>query len=219
MRNRADLCAPGHNTNRQYNLPESGTQSAYKANRDGGAERFVAPVVQNTLAVALALLPHEDPLLTDLALALIKAAQPHDAHTRYLWHTVPGIGKLLSLGLLYAIHALARCPRGQACVSSCRLGKCAKASAGHRWGPSGKKIGKAHLPWAFAAAAVWCRRTTPAGQKPLARLEPKPGKGQALPILAHKLARAVYSLRKRQTALDMAKCLHGEGSRAGEPDA
>ena len=39
------------------------------------------------------------------------------------------------------------------------------------------------------------------------------------PSLAHKLARAVYDMLTRHTACDMAKFLHGEGSRAGEPDA
>ena len=59
-------------------------------------------------------------------------------------------------------------------------------------GTSGTKIGNAHLKWAFSEAAVLFLRTNPAGQKYLARLEKKHGKGKALTILAHKLARAVY---------------------------
>lgn len=38
-------------------------------------------------------------------------------------------------------------------------------------------------------------------------------------ILAHQLARAVYSMLKHTTAFHMAKVLHSEGSRVGEPDA
>ena len=38
-------------------------------------------------------------------------------------------------------------------------------------------------------------------------------------ILAHKLARAVYDMLKRPTALAMAQFLHSEGSRVGAPDA
>jgi hypothetical protein len=37
----------------------------------------------------------------------------------------------------------------------------------------------------------------------------KHGKGQALTILAHKLARAVYDMLKRDTVLDRDKFLHG----------
>jgi hypothetical protein len=52
-------------------------------------------------------------------------------------------------------------------------------------------------------------RNHPTGQKHLARLEQKHGKGKALPIVAHKLARAVYDMLTRQTAFDREKCLHG----------
>jgi transposase len=121
---------------------------------------------------------------------------------------VPGIGKILSLVLLYDIHDIDRFPTGQDFVSSCRLVKCAKESAGKRLGTSGKKIGNAHLKWAFSEAAALFLRHNPAGQKYLARLEKKHDKGNALTILAHKLARAVYDMLKRHTAFAMDQCLH-----------
>src|SRR5262252_4142812 len=117
------------------------------------------------------------------------------------------------------MHAMARFPTGQAFVSSGRLVKGAKESAGHRFGTSGNKIGNAHLQWAFAAAAGLCLRHTSAGQHDGARVEQTHGQGNALTILAHTLARAVYDRLKRQTACDMEQCLHGEGSRGGEPEA
>jgi hypothetical protein len=40
MRKRAELLTHIQNTNSQYNLPEIGQKIAYKANRDGVAERF-----------------------------------------------------------------------------------------------------------------------------------------------------------------------------------
>ena len=43
----------------------------------------------------------------------------------------------------------------------------------------------------------------------MARLEKQHDKGKALTILAHKLARAVYAMLKRQTACDMDTFLHG----------
>jgi hypothetical protein len=48
-------------------------------------------------------------------------------------------------------------------------------------------------------------RNNPAGQKYLARLEKKHSKGKALTVLAHKLARAVYYMLKRDTAFDLDK--------------
>src|SRR5262245_63165675 len=89
--------------------------------------------------------------------------------TAHLLQTVPGIGKILSLVLLYEMHDIDRFPTVQDCVSYCRLVKCAKESAGKRVGTSGKKIGNAHLQWAFSEAAVLCLRTNPAGQTYLAR--------------------------------------------------
>ena len=85
----------------------------------------------------------------------------------------------------------------------CRLVKCAKISAGKRHGTSGKKIGNAHLKWAFSQVAVLFLRNNPDGQTYLKKLERKHGKGKALTILAHKLARAVYFMLKRKTAFDM----------------
>lgn len=113
---------------------------------------------------------------------------------------MPGSGTILSLVRRYAIHALGRCPRGQDFVSYRRLVTCAKASAGTRDGTSGTTIGHAYLQWACSDAAVLVLRNNPAGQKLLARLEKKPGKGKAWTALAHKLARAVYDMWNRGTA-------------------
>ena len=209
MRQRAELLAHIQNTNSQDNLPEIGTKLAYKANRQGVAERFPEPAVQKSIEVDLALIDHDDYLLRDVELCILKTAKQHDSHTRYLRRTIPGIGEILSLVLLYEIHDIQRFPRVQDFVSYCRLGKCARESAGKRDGTSGTKLGNAALNWAFSAAAVLCLRTTPAGQKYLARLEKNHGKGKAFTILAHKLARAVYSMLKRHTAFDMATFLRG----------
>jgi hypothetical protein len=45
------------------------------------------------------------------------------------------------------------------------------------------------------------------------------GKGKALTVFAHTLARAVYDRLKRDTAFDMQKFLTGSWSGAGEPTA
>jgi transposase len=209
MRKRAELLAHVQNTNSQYNLPEIGKKLAYKANRQGVAERFSDPAVQKSIEVDLALIDHYDQLLTDLELAIVNTAKQHDANTFYRLRSVPGIGKILSLVLLYEIHDIRRFPRVQEFVSYCRLVKCAKESAGKRFGPSGTKIGNAFLKWAFSEAAVLFLRDNPAAQKYLARLEKQHSKGKALTILAHKLARAVYYMLKRETAFDMPKFLNG----------
>jgi len=202
MRKRAELLAHVQHTNRQYNLPEIGKKT-YKANRQGVAERFEEAAVQKTIEVDLALITYYDELLKDLELYILKTAKQHDANTLYLLQTVPGIGKILSLVLLYEIHRIDRFPSVQDFASYCRLVKCSKESGGKRLGTSGKKIGNAHLKWAFSEAATLFLRDNPAGQKLLARLEKKHDKGKALSILAHKLGRAVSYMLKRKVAFDM----------------
>ena len=208
MRKRAELLTHVQNTNSQYNLPEIGKKIAYKANREGVAERFEDASAQKTIEVDLALITYYDELLKDLELYILKTAKHHDLHTLYLLQTVPSIGKILSLVLLYEIHQIDRFPSVQEFASYCRLVKCSKASGGKRLGTSGSKIGNAHLKWAFSEAATLFLRNNEAGQKYLARLEKKHDKGKALSILAHKLARAIYYMLKRKVAFDMDIFLH-----------
>jgi transposase len=175
--------------------------------------------VQKSIEVELALIDYYDRLLSDLELYIVKTARQHDANTLYRLQTGPGVGKIVSLVLLYEIHDIQRFPRVQDFVSYCRLVTCAKESAGKRYGTAGQKIGNAYLKWAFSEAAVLLLRNNAQGQKSLARLEKKHGQGKALTILAHKLARAVYDMFLRDTVFKMDTFLNGSGSRAGEPAA
>jgi transposase len=117
--------------------------------------------------------------------------------------SVPGIGPILALVMLYEIHDIRRFPRVQDFVSYCRLVKCAKESGGKRLGTSGKKIGNVHLRWAFAEAAILFLRQNPLGKAYFTTLEHKHGKAKALTVLAHKLARAVYYMLTRAQAFDL----------------
>src|SRR5713226_2381587 len=99
---------------------------------------------------------HYDQWLGEVELYLTRTAKAHDVQTFSRLPSVPGIGQMLALVLLYEIQDRARCPRVQDFVPSCRLVKCAKESGGKRLGTSGKKIGTVPLRWAVAEAAVLC---------------------------------------------------------------
>jgi transposase len=101
----------------------------------------------------------------------------------YRLRSVPGIGKILALVILYEIHDIERFPAVQDFVSYARLVKCAKESAGKRHGTSGKKIGNVHLKWAFSEASVLFLRANPKGQRYVDKLTAKHGKAKALSIL------------------------------------
>ena len=208
MRQRAELLGHIQNTNHQYNLPDIGKKLAYKSNRDGVAERFPDASVQSNVALDLKLINAYDELLGKVELEILRHAKHHDAQAFHLLDSVPGIGKILGLVILYEVHDIHRFARVQDFVSYCRLVKSKKESAGKTYGTSGNKIGNAHLKWAFSEAAVLFLKDNPVGQAYVARLEKKHGKGKALTILAHKLARAVYHMLWRKEAFDMKRFLN-----------
>ena len=192
MRQRADLLTHIQNTNSQYNLPVIGKPIARKKHRAGVAERFADSQVQKSVTVDFGLIEYLDKALHDLELTITRLAKQHDPTSFNLLRTVPGIGPILALVMLYEIHLIARFPTVQNFASYSRLVKCAKESAGKLYGFSGKKIGNAFLKWAFSEAAVLFLRANPPAQKYHARLVRKHGKGKALSIIAHRLGRAVY---------------------------
>jgi transposase len=207
VRKRGQLLAHIQNTRAQYNLPEFGRKLAYKANREGVVEHFADPSVQKSIEVDVALIDQYDALVTDLELTIVREAKRHDANAFHRLRSVPGIGKVLALTILYEIHDIARFDRVQEFASYARLIKCTHESGGKKLGTGGAKMGNVHLKWAFSEAAVTFLRHNRDGQKLLARLKKRHGKGKALSILAHKIGRAVYYMLARGTVFSMEKFL------------
>jgi transposase len=203
MQKRSELLTHIQNTNSQYNLPEFGKKLAYKANRDGVTDHFPDPSVQKSIEVNLQLIDVYDRLLTELELYIVKQAKGHNVRNLYLLRSIPGIGKILSLILLYEIHDIKRFPRVQDFVSYCRLIKCPRESGEKKSGAKNSKIGNAHLKWAFSEAACLFLRGNEQAQLYHNRLVSKHGKGKALSILAHKIGRAVYFMLKREEPFSM----------------
>lgn len=156
--------------------------------------------MRKTIEVEVSLSDPYDKLLGEVELYITRTAKAHAVQTFSRLQSVPGIGQILALVILYEIPDSARFPRGRDFVSYCRLVPCAKESGGKRLGTAGKKSGTVHLRWAVAAAAVLCLRHTHPGTTYFPKLAPKHGKATALTVLAHKLARAVDSLLTRAPA-------------------
>jgi len=203
VRKRGQLLAHIQMTSQQYNLPPLGKRIAYPSNREGVAEHFEDRVVRKSIAVDLALLERYDALVTDLESYLVRQAKHHDAQAFALLRSIPGVGKVLALTILYEIHDVRRFDRVQEFASYARLVKCAKESAGKKHGTSGAKMGNVHLKWAFSEAAIGFVRHSEPGKKLLAKLEKRFGKGKALSILGHKLGRAAYYILLRGKAFEI----------------
>ncbi len=207
VRKRGQLLAHIQNTRAQYNLPEFEKRLAYPGNRDGVVDHFPDPSVRKSIEVDVALIDQYDALIIDLELTIVREAKRHDGDAFHRLRSVPGIGKILALTILYEIHDVARFDRVQEFASYARLVKCRRESGGKMLGTGGAKMGNVHLKWAFSEAAVTFLRHNREGQPLRARLEKKHGKGKALSILAHKIGRAVYYMLSRETVFSMEKFL------------
>jgi len=207
VRKRGELLAHIQNTRAQYDLPAFERRLAYPANREGVGAHFSDPSVRKSMDVDLALIDQYDTLIIDLELTIVREAKRHDADAFHRLRSVPGIGKVLALTILYEIHDVTRFDRVQEFASYARLVKCVHQSAGKKLGTGGAKMGNVHLKWAFSEAAVLFLRHTKDGKKILAGIEKKHGKGKALSILAHKIGRAVFYMLSRGTVFSMEKFL------------
>jgi transposase len=205
VRKRGQLLAHIQNTRAQYQLPEFGRRLAYPANRAGVSEHFPDPSVRKSIDVDLALLERYDDLITDLELTIVREAKRHDGDAFHRLRSVPGIGKVLALTILYEIHDITRFDRVQEFASYARLVKCQQQSGGKTLGTGGAKMGNVHLKWAFSEAAVLFLRHAPGGKKLLGQIEKKHGKGKALSILSHKIGRAVFYILSRRTVFSIDK--------------
>ena len=204
---RAEAIVHVQNTNSQYNLPVFGKKPVYAGNREelAVAERFTDPSVRRSVEVDLALVDHLDESIGDLELYLTRTAKVDDVHTYQRLKTVPGLGPILALVLLYEIHDIRRFPTVGDFLSYARLVRPEHESGGKKLGFGNKKIGNAHLRWALGEAVCLFLRGNETAQKWLAHKESKHGKGKALAILAAKLGRAIYHLLRKQQPFDAAR--------------
>ena len=133
----------------------------------------------------------------------------------YRLQTIPGVGRILAMTMLYEIHDIKRFPTVGQFLSYCRLVRGSHTSAGKTYGSPGKKIGNAHFKWAFSEAVPLLKRVarkskpSPTGSK---RNTARPA---PILYLAVKLGRAVYYMLKRGEAFELHRMLLSRRQRGG----
>jgi transposase len=204
VRRRAEALVHLTNTNSQYNLPPFPKKLAYAANRAALdlPARFADPSARRNVELDLALVEAYDAQIGAVELYLTRTAKVDDPQAYHRLLSVPGVGKVLALILLYEIHDVGRFPEVGQFLSYARLVRCAHESAGKKQGTGGNKIGNAHLKWAFSEAACLFLRGSEPAKRWLARRQKKHGKARALGALAARLGRAVYHLLRKQEVFD-----------------
>ena len=146
-------------------------------------------------------------LLSQVEWFIEQQARAHNPIHLQLLKSISGVGKILSLTILYEIGDINRFASVQKFASYARLVKCKAESAGKTYGTQGNKIGNAHLKWAFSEAAVLYLRGNKKAQRYLQNLQKRMSKGKALSVLAHKLGRCVYFMLKNETVFDESRFL------------
>jgi transposase len=210
VRQRSQLIAHIVNTNTQFNLPPLTKKLTYAANRSEAlAGRFTDPGTRLMVESDLALIADYDTQIARLELHLTRTAKVDDPVTFGFLRTVPGIGPILGLTLLYEVDAIARFPEVGNFLSYSRLVRCEHSSAGKVTGSGKKKVGNAHLKWAFSEAACLMIRAVPAVKGWVQRQEKKRGKRKALSVPEAKPGRAVYHPWRKQQAFDLKRFLKG----------
>ncbi len=204
VRRRGELLAHVQLVNQQYNHDPFEKMLKYASNRDV-LDRFADDSARLNVEADLQMVGHYDQLLKQLEASLLRQATGHDPQTCCLLRTIPGIGKILSLVLLYEIHTINRFPSVGDFLSYARLVTPKQTSDGKVTGHGGAKIGNVHLKWAFSEAVLWMLRYSDEAKAFLKRKEKKHSKARAMTMLSRKIARAVYQMLKRKEPFDAVK--------------
>ena len=202
VKKRSEFLSHIQNTNYQYNLDQIKKRISYRANRVCLDDHFTDPIVQININTDIQILNTLEEQIKSLESIILESARHHDSVAYSLLKTIPGIGKVLALTILYEIHDIGRFPRVQNFASYCRLVKCPRESSGKMMGSKNNKIGNAHLKWAFSEAACLFIRDNDLSKRYHQKLVNKDGKAKALSIIAHKLAIAAYYILKRRAAFN-----------------
>jgi len=215
VRRRAELLTHLQILNSQYNLAPFPKRLSFAANRAEMdiAHRFADPSVQRNAAADLAVIDALDVQIAELELYLTRTAKVDDVQTFYRLRSIPGVGKVLALTLLYELHDIGRFDQVGQFLSYARLVRCAHESAGKKKGTGGKKIGNAHLRWAFGEAACLFLRGSERAKRWKQKQQAQRGEAKALAILAARLGRAVYHMLRKREAFDEARFWQGGGRR------
>jgi len=205
----ANLKAHVANTTSQYNLPPNRLNLKNQCARDQLRATFTNPAAQRNIDLDIDILDHYASVLCKVERFIEQQAKTHNPVHLQLLKSISGVGKILSLTILYEIGDIRRFATVQQFASYARLVKCKAESAGKIYGSQGNKIGNAHLKWAFSEAAVLYLRGNPPAQHYLQTLQKRMSKGKALSALAHKLGRCVYFMLKNETVFNEKRFLGG----------
>jgi len=203
VRQRAELYGHIHTARRQLNLDPVGSDVKYRSKRAAAAADIPDAHARRGVEARLNLLGPLDTEIRRLEADIERAAAEHYPAELAVLHTIPGVGRIISLTILLEIDTVGRFESRQQFCSYARLITPRQTSDGKVVGVGNARSGNPWLKWAFSEAAVLSARKDDRMRRCLGRLQSGHGAGKGLSVFAHKLGRVVYHLLRAGRVFDV----------------
>ncbi|MFC1502696.1 IS110 family transposase [bacterium] len=177
-----------------------------KSNREEALSVFSQLNLDHIIHSDLDMIRSLDPVISGIEKQIRVSAIYHNPRDFAMLQTVPGIGEMLSMVILYETHDIRRFPKHQNYASYARVVKCDRTSSGKKVDRKNQKIGNPYLKWAFSTVIINGQSSEPIG-KYIQRLESRHGRAKARARIAHKFCKAVYYMLKNGIPFDEKKFL------------
>lgn len=183
-----------------FNMPQ--VEIKRKNDRRKLLQYFKDPDTLSSLEFDLDLIEYLNPKLSKIEWQIQARAKHHDRSAYNILISIPGVGEMLSLIILYEVHDINRFETRQKFSSYCRLVKCRHESVGKYKKGGNPKIGNPYLKWAIGEIIIHASHTSKLINKYYQKLQTKYGKKRAKSIISHKFGIAIYYMLKNKQVFD-----------------
>jgi transposase len=170
-------------------------------------ERFSEDDIRKNIATDLDVIDALDPVIAQLESQITRQAKYHRSRDYSILLTVPGVGPMIALNILYEMSCLDRFKSVQKFSSYCRVVKCERSSNNKTKKGGNQKIGNPYLKWAMTQIIISAQSNEHIA-KYVNRLESKHGRRRARAQIAHKFAVAIFHMLKNEQVFDLKRFLN-----------
>ncbi len=194
----------------QENIIEYGSSAVFKNQLKSKTliESIDSPMVKLNLETNIKMIVSLNMTIAFLEKSIKEAVKKDKAKQYVLLQTIPGVGELIALIIIYETYDIKRFKSHQKYASYCRVVMPQRMSNGIKKKGGNPKMGNPYLKWAFGQILHNARMCNEAIDAFYRRLERKHGTKKARAIMAHKFNTAVYYMLKNETEFDLNKFLN-----------
>ena len=164
--------------------------------RDRWGEGPLALAIESTMAV----IETFEEQISKVEKAVFKQGRLKEGYE--ILTSIPGVGDILGLTILYETGDVSRFPAVGHYASYCRCVDSKRLSHGKKKGEGNRRNGNRHLSWAFTEAANFAVRHEPRARRFFERKRAKKNRALGIRAVANKLARASYFMMRDRTLFD-----------------